>query len=195
MSKVINVFDLAQANAGSKTLERLRIGETEIAFVPFSKETLSVDLHYCKESQISDYVQCNGDGCVLCRIGKSKTNRYLMPVYDPISKRIGILPVGDSFRPYALLPQLIPILGMEKPQVVFVSRSADHKHKVTSVDLGPDTDSGEKIIQQYLENYRLEDIATVFPTHDNLTLAAVPEIAALLQLKECRTDAADHNRN
>ena len=105
MTNKIDLLDVA-TNSEQPTLELVRLGENETAFVPFTSDSEEIYLHFCSEPDINGYIQCNGDDCVLCRIGRKKDRRLLLPVYLPADSTIGVIPVSRSLRPYALLLKL-----------------------------------------------------------------------------------------
>ena len=153
-------------------LERVRLGGDETPIVIFTREGVNCDVHYCKETDIGEYVQCNGDGCVLCHIGKKKTGYVLLPVYLPALQDIGVLPVSLSFRPYALFPQLTPILESESPSVAFVSRDGS-RYSVSLQELKEGMDGGEVVIKKFMEDYEAKavDLESVYLRIPNGELA------------------------
>ena len=141
--------------------------------------------HYCSEPEVPNTVLCNGPDCLLCRIGKKRDERILLPVYLPIDERVAVLPVSPSLRPHALLPQLAPALTKKKPTVVFVSRRADWTYSVTVLDLPDDMDAGEELIQKFLADYEAEkvDLTSVYQRFEPDQLGMVPSIAQMAKLK------------
>jgi hypothetical protein len=175
----------AAAEDGRSALERVRIDASEMAVVPFTAEAEQVDIHYCKDPDINDYVICNGPGCILCKIGREKSVRRLLPVYLPASGVVGVLPVSPSLRPRALWPQLVEAMKDGTEKVLFISRIQSDGFSVSAVSLPEDADAGEATIAAFLKDYeagRIE-LASVYPHVDNDALAAIPEIARMLKLK------------
>ena len=121
MNNPINILDALQQETPA-TLEVIKVTESEIALIPFTSNAESLDLHYCSETEISSYVHCLGTGWLLCQVGRKKDPRLLLPVYLPTANAVGVLPLSRSLRPFALLPQLGPILQANKPMVAFVRR-------------------------------------------------------------------------
>ena len=103
-------------------LDRVRLGSDEVVVYMFTSIAEKVDLHFCSEADINDYVLCNGNGCILCQIGRNLDQRWLMAVYMPEARAVAVLPVSLSHRPHALLPQLMDVLKIPEPQVVFIRR-------------------------------------------------------------------------
>ena len=124
VSTKVNILDVVASEIAESTLEVVRLGNDETAIIPFTADSEGIDLHYCSETEINSYVVCNGPDCVLCKIGRRKEERLLLPVYLPASGCVGILPVSRSLRPYALLPQISNVLKSDTPMVMFVIREA-----------------------------------------------------------------------
>lgn len=135
-SKKVNLLDVAAAEAAESLLEVVRLGSDETAIIPFTADSEAVDLHFCSETEINSYVVCNGPDCVLCRIGRKRDQRLLLPVYLPAAGCVGILPVSRSLRPFALLPQISSVLKAGKPIVMFVTREGA-KYNVSTAELHP----------------------------------------------------------
>ncbi len=114
-------------------LGEIRVRADHRPIVLFTLERVPVVVHYCEEPVIRGYVRCNGDDCVLCKVGKERKQQGLLPVYDPVTESIGFLSVNSSLRPNALLPQLIDRFDEEVPKVIFISRE-DYKYVVEPSD-------------------------------------------------------------
>jgi hypothetical protein len=192
MNNKINLLEVTAAESVEPMLEVIRIGSDETAIIPFTADSEGVDLHYCSETEINGYMVCNGPDCILCRIGRKRDQRLLLPVYLPAAGCVGILPVSRSLRPYALLPQLSNVLKAEKPMVMFVTREVA-KYTVSTVELQKDVDSGEAVIKRFLDDYEagLHDFSTVYPRIDNEQLASVEAIGRMVALKGVCWDAGN----
>lgn len=191
--KKLDLFTLVDGSQDTSDVELVRIGNDEAAVILFTSEIEEAVLHYCSEPDLSSYVFCNGADCVLCQIGRKQERRYLLPVFQPTSGQIGILPVSPSLRPHALLPQLLHVLKAEGPQVVFVRRENMSTFIVSSHALPGDVDSGEIQIKRFvsmLENGDI-DLTSVYPRIDNEHLRSIPELACILKLKGIEPDASD----
>ena len=190
MPKKINLLDLVGAESTDSSLEIVRLGSDEVAFIPFTEEGEEINLHYCLEIEIQGYVICNGNDCVLCKIGRKKEPRILLPVYLPVASCVGVLPVSTSLRPFSLLPQISNVWKAKKPMVVFVTRQ-NAKYMVSTADVQKDVDGGESEIKKFLKAYnsgKLE-LSSVFPKIDNEQLAGIEEIARMMVLKGIKKDA------
>jgi len=191
-SKKVNLLDLAATESMGPTLDLVRLNFDETAMIPFTSESVEVEVHYCSETEIRSYVMCNGPGCVLCRIGRKKDPRLLLPVYLPASGCVAILPVSPSLRPFALLPQIFNVLEAEKLMVIFVTRDGS-KYNVSTNELQKDVDCGEAAIKRFLDDYEagLHDLSAVYPKINNPQLANIEKIDRMMALKGVRRDADD----
>lgn len=191
-SNKVNLLDVAAAETPESLLEVVRLGPDETAIIPFTADSEAVDLHYCSETEINSYVVCNGPDCVLCRIGRKRDQRLLLPVYLPAAGRVGVLPVSRSLRPFALLPQITNVLKADKPMVMFVIREVA-KYTVSTAELQKDVDGGETVIGRFMDEHEsgLHSLAAVYPRIDNEQLASVEEIARMMSLKGVRVNAGD----
>ena len=190
MSRV-NLLEVAQAEAPDPLLEVVRLGGNETAIIFFTAESVAVDVHYCSETEINGYVICNGPDCVLCRIGRKRDERLLVPVYLPAAGSVGILPVSRSLRPHALLPQIYNVLKSKKPMAAFITRDGA-KYSVSTVEIQPDIDAGEIVIKRFLDDNIAgrHDLSAVFPRIDNEKLACVEEIGRMMALKGVQNNAS-----
>jgi len=184
MNNKVNLLDVAVTDSTESLLGVVRLGSDETAIIPFTADSESVDLHYCSETEINGYVICNGSDCLLCRIGRKRDQRLLLPVYLPAAGCIGILPISRSLRPFALLPQISNVLKAEKPMVMFVTREGA-KYTISTAELQKDVDGGEAAIKRFLDDDQagVLDLTTVYPRVDNEQLANVEEIGRMMALK------------
>lgn len=187
MSKKVNLLDVTAAESMGSLLDVVRLGSDETAIIFFTSDSEEVDIHYCSETEINGYVLCNNPDCVLCRIGRRRDQRLLLPVYLPTPGCVGILPVSRSLRPYALLPQIASVLKAEKPMVMFVTRDGA-KYTVSTTELQKDVDGGEVAIKSFKDEYESghHDLASVYPKIDNDELAGVEKISRMMALKGIR---------
>jgi hypothetical protein len=185
-AKPVNIFDEVEAMSGSSKprLGLVQLGDNESAVIPFTADGVKVEIHYCPEPDIRAYVFCNGPDCVLCRIGRKKESRNLIPVYSPTGGDVAVLPVGPSLRPHALLPQLAKVLKAGQPTVMFVTRQQD-RFTVSTRELEEDVDGGEDVIEAFKVEFDAGhiDLASVYSRIPDEQLAMLPEIARMLALK------------
>ena len=97
MRDPVNILDILKDDGGPP-LERVRLDENETAIVVFTQKSDRCAIHFVDEQEVSDYVLCGTD-CLLCRIGRKRDERLLLPVYFPASHCVSILPVSPSLRP------------------------------------------------------------------------------------------------
>ena len=181
MAPKINILE-GLGGSAKPDLERVKLDENETALVLFTTEGESAAVHYCDEHEIRGYVLCAEDRCILCRIGRKREDRRLLPVYLPTSYQVAVLSIGTSLRPNALLPQIASILQAEKPLVAFVTRHGP-KFTVSTSELPEDADAGELTIQEFLEHADNVELTSIFQRLDNSQLASVPGIAEMARLK------------
>jgi len=191
-SNKVNLLDVVAAETAESLIEVVRLGPDETAIIPFTADSEAVDLHYCSETEINSYVICNGIDCVLCRIGRKRDQRLLLPVYLPAAGCVGILPVSRSLRPFALLPQISNVLKAGKPMVMFVTREGA-KYTVSTAELQNDVDGGEAATRRFLDDYEagIHILVAVYPRIDNEQLASVEEISRMMSLKGVRVNAGE----
>jgi hypothetical protein len=189
MSNKVSLLDVAAAESIEQPLEIVRLGSDETAIIPFTADSEEVDLHYCAETEISSYVLCNGDDCVLCHIGRKRETRLLLPVYLPVAGCIGILPVSKTLRPYSLLPQLSNILNADKPIVMFITREGG-KYTISTVELQENIDGGEVEIKKFIEQHDGDNfnLSLVYSKIDNEQLSRIDEIARMMKYKGLRRE-------
>lgn len=115
--KTQNLFDFyanqmadEEEGAANRDLCVITIGEDPRKLIPLSADGKLVELHYIADSRYRGYLLCNGPDCCLCKIGKSKKEFFLLPVYDLIEQRIGVLRIPVNRRPGSLASVLIPNL-------------------------------------------------------------------------------------
>ena len=184
VSTKVNILDVVASEIAESTLEVVRLGNDETAIIPFTADSEGIDLHYCSETEINSYVVCNGPDCVLCKIGRRKEERLLLPVYLPASGCVGILPVSRSLRPYALLPQISNVLKSDTLMVMFVIREVG-KYMISTKSLEKDMDGGELQIKEFLEDYAAGSINLIdlYPKIDHEQLLGVDGIQKMAALK------------
>jgi hypothetical protein len=178
----------AGAGPAPTSLEEIRIDLNERLLIPFCLEVGEAVTHFLDYPSFRGYVRCNGPGCLLCKIGRKPETRDLMPVYDVISRAVGVLAVSPNMRPHALRPQLTPILRRLKDneRVLIAVRKLDRlRYTVTTLPLPEDADDGADPIAQFqaqVEDGAI-DLAVVYPQLANEELAAIHEIATVIKIR------------
>ena len=175
----------AASSLDRTALERVRLDASEIAIIPFTTVAEEIDIHYCKEPDLTDYIACNGKNCFLCQIGaRRRRGICCRSSYRPRASS-GCCPLATSLRPRSLWPQLAQVLKDGSRKAVFVSRVQGDSYTVTAVPLQDDVEDGAEVIKTFLENHQKGtiELASVFPKVTNEQLAAIPEIDRMLKLK------------
>ena len=187
---IINISDLVNQEVEGSSLELVKLGGDQIPMIPFTLSGVRVALHYCRETEVQGYIHCNGGGCILCKIGRNPTEKVLLPVFLPVSLTIGVLSASTSLRPRSLLPQLAAIQKADNRVGVFISKEDNYRFKVDTFELKEGIDTGEKQISEFLERYEAGevDLTSVYPRLENEQLAAIDEIARVLQMKGYESD-------
>jgi len=168
-----------------KSFDLVRLGGQEVAVIPFTSSSAVVKLHYNDEPEARGYVRCNGEDCVLCRLGRTAEERALLPVFLPSQETFGVIAISPSSRPGALRPQLMPLLRSEKPLVLFIKKPDQMTFAVGSKEVDLKRFGRERRIadfQRKLEAGEV-DLTSVYPCQSNEALARVPGINRMLQLK------------
>lgn len=184
MPDLINLVSAARVLAGpdGPALEVVRLDSNDTTVIPFTADVLHLYVHYAEDSEIGPgYVPCNQEAegrCLLCEVGRTRDERYLLPVYVPKEQAVCVLPVSTSQRPNALLPQLLTHLERQEPVVLFLRREGG-KFAVGSAPLLPGCDDGAVAVAEFRgrldrAEVRLDDAFARVP---NARLAQVPGIA------------------
>jgi hypothetical protein len=178
-----------QQQSASLSLVKLEANETLI--VPFTTMTVRQAVHYLKSEQLSGYVQCPGDGCLLCRLLDNEPElRDLLPVYEPVARAIGVLAITQNLRAMTLRPQLLPLLRRVKAgeRLLIGLRKMDQfgsRFAVTVTPLPEGADDGAEQIAAFKQQMEAGaiDLRTVYQRLQAEELAAIPEIATRMSLK------------
>ena len=185
--KTLTIKDLLDraSSVPEHSLRAVTIDSDGALVIPFTDELGVVDVHFCKEEEINKYLQCNGEGCILCQTKKRKQKRLLLPVYQPITKSIEILTISDSLQPDSLLHQLADVLTTVKegpPKSMLITRNA-YKYEVGVAELPADCDDGRSVIKKFeqLMHKGKVELSHVIPNMDNETLAGISSIAERLK--------------
>ena len=190
--ETVNLLDLIPGTDGqSLSLSQVKLGRDETALVPFTLDTVPMTIHYCEEQEVRSYVACAGSGCVLCKIGRGRDERLLLPVYVPLEQRVSVVLLSKSMRPQALLPQIVahmkPAEEAGKRVVLFIRRLADNSSfTVNARHLRPGDDDGASLVKQFLADVeaRKVNLRSIVQHLTTEQLCAVGSIARMLELKE-----------
>ncbi len=173
-------------------LSVFKIEGNEKLFVPFTTHLAPVELHYLDGPTFRGFTRCATAGCILCLIGKRADPRHLLPVFDPLAKRVAVLPVPPAQRPGSLAPLLLPLLRRVQAGELFivgVARKSDFSYAVRTLPLPDDADVGAALIPEFaaeLEAGRV-DLTASYPVMTAADVFSVPELAAEAALRGIRT--------
>lgn len=170
-------------------LTEIRLDANDKILIPFTTSIVEIDLHYVDFEAIRGFLHCNGVDCLLCRVGRRIDKRDLLPVYDAVDKRVGVLAIPPSVRPGALRPQLSPVLRQLKGEtrpLVIINRPDRGRFVVRTQPLPAGIDDGAAEIARFLEDFTQGnvDLTAAFPQMLNEELREIPEIDIALQLRE-----------
>ena len=188
LARRINLIDEMTSSADTSaggTIKRIRLGANEAFVIPFTAEGEQVDVHFLEAKDYRDYVQCTGEDCLLCKIGKSVSTFWLLPVYVPTERRIDVLPISSSCQPGGLRAQLAPLLKHEDRQVLAIRKDSNVKYAVASYPLHEGQDNGATAIARFRELWDAGQIelAKVYNQLDDSILAQMPEVEAIMKVK------------
>ena len=175
--------------ATPQSISVLRLDDNERLVIPFTTSLCRVSVHYTDAESYRGYLLCNGEDCLLCRIGKKSDTRDLWPVYDVIDRAVGVLPISPNIRPQGLRPQIhaaMTRLANDEPPFLMTIRSEGFgKFFVAIFDLPDDADDGAAVIAQFqrlLDSGRV-DLTSAYDQLANEVLADTPELKAAMQAK------------
>jgi hypothetical protein len=172
--------ELAGETSG-QALEVFRVDQQVRELVTFTDAFEEVQVHFVADPEVNAYVHCNAAekkaDCVLCTVENKKETRYLLPVYDPRTEAVAVLPISPSCRPNALLPQLVAALEKKQPQVVFLKRE-NAKYTLRAADLEEGMEDGAAAVAAFSRQYdagavRLADVYTRLPNEHLSRIASV----------------------
>lgn len=191
VTETIDLRTLLDTPDSHAQLEIIRVGRDDTPVVPFTLEGIRIWVHYCEELEIKGYVACAGaSGCLLCKAGRAADERLLLPVFGPISGRVGVLMISASMRPKALLPQIL--FHVKKAEdaggraVLFIKRLSDNSSfLVEGRPLEEGEDDGAAAVKRFRDDFSAGrvDLKSVVQHLSGDQLKAVAPIARRLALK------------
>jgi hypothetical protein len=184
-------------SVGAGDLEILRVTEESVIVTVFTDQIAQATTHYLDLSELRAEVQCNRAHeapCLLCDLGKRRTNRAVLPVYDVKSDQVKALLVSDNRHPHALGTLLKAELkkgGLDR-RYLAISRSGV-KFTVQSLPAGEGNDLGEPAIASFLERLESGAVALdrVLPTYPNIELWNFLELARETAARRLQRDRYD----
>jgi len=106
---------------------------------------------------------------------------------------VEVLPVSDSLRPYALLPQVLNILSANKRFATFFSQE-DYKYSLQNFKLSKtERNMISSVIKSFQKSWEVReiDLASVYQHISNSILANYSEIKKKADLKRIKIDSDD----
>jgi hypothetical protein len=183
------LWDSEAGRVAPAGLETVRLDQNESLLIPFTVSMLRVNLHYVRFKAIEAYVRCIEPDCLLCRLGRHRDMRDLLPVYDVLARAVVVLPISQSERPHALRPQLLPALRRmasgEGPLLLTVRKDGNSKFIMSALPLPEGADDGRAVIGPFCERLKAGqvDLASAFQLIPNAELAMIKEVSVMMQLK------------
>jgi hypothetical protein len=175
-----------EVRPAATVLREVRLDGSTRLLVPFTHTVEEVEVHYLEYPSLRGYCRCNGPQCTLCRIGRNRESRDLLPVYDPVAREVVVLPVSPSLRPGALKPQLMHVLEQvknNKSLLVTVRKPDRATFSVTVTPLPENADDGCDVILDFLQKYDSGgcELCSIYSLLGNQQLAVIPEIVSTLR--------------
>jgi hypothetical protein len=183
------LWDRESASARPGALSALRLDANERLVIPFTTSMVRQALHYLSDPDLRGYVHCLGADCLLCRVGRQPEVRDLWPVYDVQSRAVAVLPISPNLRPWALRPQLAPLLRQLQQGsgqlVIGIRRQDAGRFTVASYAPREGADDGAAAVRAFREQFDAGrvDLAGVFPRLANEELARLPEVAVAMRTR------------
>lgn len=178
-----------KSTVASGPVSLIRLDRSETLILLFTVAMVRVQLHFLDLQSVRQYVRCNGNGCVLCAVGRPPETRDLLPVLNLVDRSVGVIAISPNIRPHALRPQLAPLLTRLKEgaalSVVAISNEGAGRFNVKTLPLPPDADDGRDVVQQFKQDMDrgIIDLSAVYSIQSNTELLAIPEIATMAKLK------------
>ncbi len=135
--------------------------------------------------QPRSYVHCNGDGCLLCKLGYKTDDIFLMPIFDLIDHKVVILSVRKAnSSPKALRPQLMAALKAPK-SLIEINRIDNINYTVSTRPLSENLKSDPDKINAFVDAYNNEtiDISEVYPRMTDEFLSTLSTIQKRMAAK------------
>jgi hypothetical protein len=159
----------------------IRLDQNERLLVPFTTTVLPMVLHYLDYPSRQGYVQCNGPGCLLCRVGRQQEKRDVWPIYDILEKAVGVLLISPNQRLHSLRCLLLPVFrrlaGGEGPLLLSLRKDGS-KFSGSTLPLPEAADHGAAAIRTFLEQVEAGQVDLGSPLQKlaNEDLALIEEI-------------------
>jgi hypothetical protein len=187
-----NALELWSQESGaypsSAPLPIVRLDGSLKPLVLFTASVSRVNLHFVEDLSIREYVHCNGPDCVLCRVGKKKEVRDLLPVFDHLAGQIALLPISPSQRPGALRPLLtdaLPRVIAGERLVLILMREDNLVYHGTVVKASAPVEArAASAIAEFERRFKAKEIylAAAYPRRGNEALGSLDTIKRHLEV-------------
>lgn len=158
-----------------------RIGSNPRLLVIFTHQAVKVQLHHLDSSEFKGHLRCNGQSCVLCKAGYHTFPKVIYPVYNPLTHRVELLSVDESYELDSTLAKLRPLI---KPgaMTAMLIKHTDFVFTIIERELLPSMTPDAGVIERFLNEWEqgLLDLASIYKRMDNDELKAIPEVAMVL---------------
>ena len=188
-------------------LPLLRIMREQVVIVPFTEKGVLLathspvaELEALGTSAESSDIICNGkkEGCVLCECGLRRKVRFLLPIFVPACRRVGVLLSSTSRHPLALMPQVLK--AMRRPQTsgplkLMIRKTGRAEYSVSTSPVESTKTEWDRAIAEdwhvrglyNIDLYKWHtsegraSIASVFISMTNAQLCRIPSVASALK--------------
>lgn len=167
-------------------LHSTRLDEDGCVISPVLNAYEKVHLHYIDTPESKGYIQCNGDGCVLCEANMKADQRLLMAIYNLLSDRMEVLAIPLAVKPTSLLPQLKPLLN-KGGHLISITKNG-YQYEVTSNEIPNGVVIDQNKVLSFKNAYENNEfsLADIYQIKSNEELECIPQIEKRLMLKRGR---------
>ena len=136
-----------------KQLHLIRLYGDPAEVLVFTDDVEQVLLHWVSDPSVKSFIECPGESCPLCFIGSSPQPNLLLPAYDLIRQRVGVLQIPCERGPGKLLSVLAPhIDGASTTDHFLVISREGRDYFVETIPMLEDGDRGESHIRTFLNH-------------------------------------------
>ncbi|MDF5409658.1 hypothetical protein [Vibrio parahaemolyticus] len=167
-------------------LHSTRLDEDGSVIAPVLDAYEKVHFHYIDTPELKGYIQCNGDGCVLCEANMKADQRLLMAIYNLLSERMEVLAIPPAVKPTSLLPQLKPLLN-KGGHLISITKNG-YQYEVTSNEIPNGVVIDQNKVLSFKNAYENNEfsLADIYQIKSNEELECIPQIEKRLMLKRGR---------
>ena len=185
-----DIFGTSSANQPMNNkrqfLHSTRIDEEGCAISPVMNVFEKSFFHYVGATEAKGYIQCNGEGCVLCEANIKLDHRILTPVYNFLDERMEVLAIPSAQKPTSLLPQLQPLLSKGGLMINITKNGYQYEVNSGDIPLGVGIDQDKAIAFKEAYDNNEFSLADIYQIKSNEELECIPQIEKRLMLKRGR---------